>query len=104
MMLRAAAPPRASFAPRLSSSSVTRAPALRAALPARRPALAPIRAAAAGGGASAIPEPAPPAKAGPLAGLKSLATPFTDPVANGRLVALCIAQMLCSVATLIHDT
>jgi hypothetical protein len=39
-----------------------------------------------------------------LAGLKSLATPFTDPVANGRLVALCIAQMLCSVATLIHDT
>lgn len=39
-----------------------------------------------------------------LAGLKALATPFSDPVSNGRLVALCLAQMLCSVATLIHDT
>jgi hypothetical protein len=39
-----------------------------------------------------------------LAGLKALATPFSDPVSNGRLVALCVAQMLCSVATLIHDT
>ena len=39
-----------------------------------------------------------------VAGLKALATPFSDPVSNGRLVALCLAQMLCSVATLIHDT
>lgn len=31
-------------------------------------------------------------------------TPFSDPAANSRLLALCTAQMLCSVATLIHDT
>jgi len=92
----------------LSSSSVAarpravvaRAPTGR---PARRPILAPPRAAATSSGGGAVPEPTPP-KAGPLASLKALATPFTDPVANGRLVALCVAQMLCSVATLIHDT
>ena len=39
-----------------------------------------------------------------VAELKAVATPFSDPVSNGRLVALCLAQMLCSVATLIHDT
>ena len=39
-----------------------------------------------------------------VAELKALATPFSDPVSNGRLVALCLALLLCSVATLIHDT
>ena len=78
------------------------APLPRRAAPARRVA---VRAAAA-----SSPEPPKPASkpdgfiAARLAGLKELATPFSDPVANGRLVALCVAQMLCSVATLIHDT
>lgn len=30
--------------------------------------------------------------------------PFKDPTSNSRLLALCFAQALCSVATLIHDT
>ena len=36
--------------------------------------------------------------------LRQMVTPFSDPVSNSRLLALCTAQMLCSVATLIHDT
>ncbi len=36
--------------------------------------------------------------------LQLLLTPLSDPVANSRLLALCFAQTLCSVATLIHDT
>jgi MFS family permease len=36
--------------------------------------------------------------------MKQMITPFSDPAANSRLLALCTAQMLCSVATLIHDT
>ncbi len=39
-----------------------------------------------------------------LASFKSLVTPFSDPAVNARLVSLCIASALCSVATLIHDT
>jgi hypothetical protein len=35
---------------------------------------------------------------------ESLFRPFKDPTANSRLLALCFAQALCSVATLIHDT
>ena len=35
---------------------------------------------------------------------ESIGHAILDPVSNGRLVALCLAQMLCSVATLIHDT
>ena len=37
-------------------------------------------------------------------GLRSLITPFSNREVNNRLLALCIAQALCSVATLIHDT
>jgi hypothetical protein len=36
--------------------------------------------------------------------VKQLFTPFSDPAANSKLLALCTAQALCSVATLIHDT
>ena len=35
---------------------------------------------------------------------KTLITPFSNKEVNNRLLALCIAQALCSVATLIHDT
>ena len=38
------------------------------------------------------------------ASLKSLLTPFSDPQVNARLISLCVASALCSVATLIHDT
>ena len=36
--------------------------------------------------------------------LKTLLTPFSDPSVNARLLSLCVASALCSVATLIHDT
>lgn len=36
--------------------------------------------------------------------LKALITPFNDPKANAKMLSLATAQMLCSVATLIHDT
>ena len=36
--------------------------------------------------------------------LKALVTPFNDPQANKKMLSLATAQMLCSVATLIHDT
>ena len=36
--------------------------------------------------------------------LKALITPFNDPQANRKMLSLATAQMLCSVATLIHDT
>lgn len=36
--------------------------------------------------------------------LKQLVTPFSNPEANRKMIALATAQMLCSVATLIHDT
>jgi hypothetical protein len=89
----------------LAVAPALRAPAHCQVRAARRAPLAPPRSSAASGGA-AVPEPAPPSteKTGVLAGLKQLATPFSDPLANSRLVALCVAQMLCSVATLIHDT
>ena len=68
----------------------------------------PTAVAAAAAASSSGGEDKAPAKTGfvadRVAGLKALATPFSDPVSNGRLVALCLAQMLCSVATLIHDT
>lgn len=50
-------------------------------------------------------KPAPEATAKKSAGrLQQLLQPLSDPVANSRLLALCFAQTLCSVATLIHDT
>lgn len=36
--------------------------------------------------------------------LNSLLHPFSDKAINAKLLALCLAQALCSVATLIHDT
>ena len=84
----------------------------RLSLPSQRTAVAAAAAAAAASssssGGSADEDKTPANKTGfvadRVAGLKALATPFSDPVSNGRLVALCLAQMLCSVATLIHDT
>ncbi|RMZ55697.1 hypothetical protein APUTEX25_005738 [Auxenochlorella protothecoides] len=63
---------------------------------------APPRASSASGAGSlgAAGAPQPEKKTGFL----SMFSPFTDPEANKRLIALCTAQMLCSVATLIHDT
>ena len=84
-----------------------------------RPLPVPLRAASA-----AASQPAEPAKPAPT-GLRALFTPLSDPACNARwpllccwhadqhtaeplaacrLIALCTAQMLCSVATLIHDT
>ena len=36
--------------------------------------------------------------------VNTLLTPFSDKAINAKLLALCFAQALCSVATLIHDT
>ena len=36
--------------------------------------------------------------------LDELLHPFSDKAINAKLIALCVAQALCSVATLIHDT
>lgn len=36
--------------------------------------------------------------------MQALVTPFSNPEANKKMLALATAQMLCSVATLIHDT
>ncbi|KAL6785187.1 hypothetical protein ACKKBG_A02795 [Auxenochlorella protothecoides x Auxenochlorella symbiontica] len=68
----------------------------------RRMGPAPPRASSASGAGSlgAAGAPQPEKKTGFL----SMFSPFTDPEANKRLIALCTAQMLCSVATLIHDT
>jgi len=37
-------------------------------------------------------------------GVNALLHPFSDKAINAKLLALCLAQALCSVATLIHDT
>ncbi|KAG1657019.1 hypothetical protein FOA52_012045 [Chlamydomonas sp. UWO 241] len=42
--------------------------------------------------------------AGVVAHVKSLFNVYTDPVCNQRLLVLIIGQMLCSIATLIHDS
>eukprot|EP00890_Picochlorum_soloecismus_P006851 jgi/Picsp_1/991/NSC_04475-R1_major facilitator superfamily mfs_1 len=36
--------------------------------------------------------------------MQQLVSPFSDPAANKKMLSLATAQMLCSVATLIHDT
>lgn len=36
--------------------------------------------------------------------INALLHPFSDKAINAKLLALCLAQALCSVATLIHDT
>lgn len=40
----------------------------------------------------------------PKSRLRQMLSPFKEASANRRLLALCCAQALCSVATLIHDT
>ena len=57
---------------------------------------------AAGGGSLSAQEgePAEP----PKSRLRQMLSPFKEASANRRLLALCSAQALCSVATLIHDT
>ena len=54
--------------------------------------------------ASSQSPPEPGSQASPAGGLRALLNPLSDPACNARLVALCSAQALCSVATLIHDT
>ena len=46
----------------------------------------------------------PPPPQGMAGKLKALVTPFSNPEANAKMLSLATAQMLCSVATLIHDT
>lgn len=46
----------------------------------------------------------PKADSGPVAKFKALLSPFSEPSTNKKLLALCGAQALSSVATLIHDT
>jgi hypothetical protein len=41
---------------------------------------------------------------GQIEGVNALLHPFSDKAINSKLLALCVAQALCSVATLIHDT
>ena len=36
--------------------------------------------------------------------INALLNPFSDKAINAKLISLCLAQALCSVATLIHDT
>lgn len=50
------------------------------------------------------PEDAPAPAQGPLDKFKALLSPFSEPSTNKKLLALCSAQALSSVATLIHDT
>ena len=50
------------------------------------------------------PDEAPQADSGPVAKFKALLSPFSEPSTNKKLLALCGAQALSSVATLIHDT
>lgn len=62
-----------------------------------------VHASSAGAAQPAVPDDA--AKAGsPVANFKALFSPFSEPSTNKKLLALCGAQALSSVATLIHDT
>lgn len=64
-----------------------------------------IRAHASSAGAAqpASPNEAPKVES-PVAKFKALFSPFSEPSTNKKLLALCGAQALSSVATLIHDT
>lgn len=53
---------------------------------------------------AAQPEDTPSRAQGPLDKFKALLSPFSEPSTNKKLLALCGAQALSSVATLIHDT
>ena len=50
------------------------------------------------------PDETPVTAKGPLDKFKALLSPFSEPSTNKKLLALCGAQALSSVATLIHDT
>ena len=63
-----------------------------------------IHASAAGAAQPSLPDETPKADSGPVAKFKALLSPFSEPSTNKKLLALCGAQALSSVATLIHDT
>jgi len=100
----AAAASAAAVAPRLAAlaAAAARAPAAR-----RRP-LPPRRAAAAGGAGAAAdepePSPQPPANTGVAGRVLDVFRVFSDPACNSKLIALALGQMLCSIATLMHDS
>ena len=62
-----------------------------------------VHASTAGAAQPASPDDAPRAES-PIAKTKALFSPFSEPSTNKKLLALCGAQALSSVATLIHDT
>ena len=62
-----------------------------------------VHASSAGAAQPASPDDAPKAES-PVAKFKALFSPFSEPSTNKKLLALCGAQALSSVATLIHDT
>lgn len=62
-----------------------------------------IRASSAGAAQAASPDDAPKSDL-PVAKFKALFSPFSEAGTNKKLLALCGAQALSSVATLIHDT
>jgi len=53
---------------------------------------------------SAAEAPEPSSSSGPLAAVRDLFCPFSDPKANARFLAITLGGMLCSIATLIHDS
>ena len=62
-----------------------------------------VHASSAGAAQPASPDDAAKAES-PVAKFKALFSPFSEPSTNKKLLALCGAQALSSVATLIHDT
>ena len=62
-----------------------------------------VHASSAGAAHSASPEDAPKSDS-PVSKFKALFSPFSEASTNKKLLALCGAQALSSVATLIHDT
>lgn len=62
-----------------------------------------VHASSAGAAQPASPDDAPKSES-PIAKFKALFSPFSEPSTNKKLLALCGAQALSSVATLIHDT
>ena len=63
-----------------------------------------IEATSASAAQTPAPDDSPKAESGPVAKLKALLSPFSEPSTNSKLLALCASQALSSVATLIHDT
>jgi hypothetical protein len=81
----------------LSSSSISSAPS-------RRRDTTVARASAAGGASPAPEEPIKPESSGVVPKIMDVFKVFSDPACNKKLLALAIGQMLCSVATLMHDS